>query len=250
MRYGEDGQPNDSVSGLVHNGTTSTFPTEKPMGTNTRIRSMALAALLAAACGGGDGTECGPGTIEVEDQCRPVTGGGEAEAEAESEAESDMSCGDEWTVCAVGEQCWSLSDVREPTGTREVCGPPNPLIGILPGRWLLVERVDEDERGKRPQPTNDLVIDVTVDPRDPDCHCSKQDPGDACVRFGQLMILSGDNLYSVGFNGQPVGLPTDSCYAAKFPAEIEGQVLQDGQRVEYTARYATGGVQRLTWEKQ
>lgn len=213
------------------------------MGTNTRIRSMALAALLAA-CGGGDGTECGPGTIEEDGQCRPAVG--EGEAEAESEAESEAGCGDEWTVCAVDEQCWSLwSYGRVPPTMREVCGPPNPFIGALSGRWLLVEQV-EDDRG--PRPTNDLTVNVQVNPGS-DCNCSKQAPGDACVDFTGVnkMILSGSSLHATGFNSPS----TASCHTAGFAADIEGQVLQDGQRVEYTARYvAKGTVTRRTWEKQ
>ena len=98
------------------------------------------------------------------------------------------------------------------------CRVVNPLIAALPGRWVRIE------------PNDGFEMNVTVEVDNPDCRFPQDpqgqgDPGDACVRHFDppgSAILSGTRLYRVSADAQD---------------RVEGQVLENGRRVEIDRWY-------------
>jgi len=87
------------------------------------------------------------------------------------------------------------------------------LIETLPGTWVSVE------------PTPGEIITVTVDPTQLSCEEPGQTPGDACV-YGfspYSLVLSGTRLSIVSMG----------------TTLVDGQVLNDGTRVEFDCYVCT-----------
>ncbi|MBI4434785.1 hypothetical protein HY635_03150 [Candidatus Uhrbacteria bacterium] len=228
-----------------------------------RTLGSAMIALIAAAltsCGGGDsgdGNEgddpredggeipgtCGNGACDSGESCGNCAdcacpAGQTCDTAQEPDAcvtDNTPRCGDGKCDATASETCTSCeqdcgcgADRRCHTESA-TCVSANPLIETMPGSWNLVEINGE------PPPVQGLS-DVTVDPTQPTCGCPDQALGDACV-IGfdppNFAVLSGTTLILSGC-GQT----------------LEGQVLEEGRRVEYDRSDSDGNSGHYVWQKE
>ena len=191
------------------------------------VVGFAVAILALSACGSEGGGSDGAG-VNGDD------GGSGTGSHADGSSGGHPGggvCGDH--VCNAGETCGSCvldcgCDISH--GCRnDACVPAeqiNPLIASMWGSWR--RQVD------------DRQVDVYVDPNDTTCNANGQpqgDPGDACVHgFDPIggFILKGTMLHWTQWSDSTV--------------HAEGQVLNDGTRVEFD--YDNGIVTHIIYVKQ